>query len=173
MPGLSYQRYTHCKNKYCVLQAQELKIGHLQRNLYVSVTVISWLDWAYKSSTCDVMSTAPPLILWWSNLEILFDPLHRSSPFIGELRCQAIQKEHGLYIVERRFCYVIFNSHMFNAPRFNSEKDVSFNFFFTFKCYHNNNGCTVDKSVELRWVVWGVAEPNPKSSLYCEMSIFQ
>jgi hypothetical protein len=23
------------------------------------------------------------------------------------------------------FCYVIFNSHMFNAPRFNSEKDVS------------------------------------------------
>jgi hypothetical protein len=24
-----------------------------------------------------------------------------------------------------RFCYVIFNSHMFNAPRFNSEKDVS------------------------------------------------
>jgi hypothetical protein len=24
-----------------------------------------------------------------------------------------------------RFCYVIFNSHMFNAPRFNSEEDVS------------------------------------------------
>jgi hypothetical protein len=24
---------------------------------------------------------------------------------------------------------VIFNSHMFNAPRFNSEKDVSLNFF--------------------------------------------
>jgi hypothetical protein len=23
------------------------------------------------------------------------------------------------------FCYVIFNSHMFNAPRFNSGKDVS------------------------------------------------
>jgi hypothetical protein len=23
------------------------------------------------------------------------------------------------------FCYVIFNSHMFNAPTFNSEKDVS------------------------------------------------
>jgi hypothetical protein len=29
-----------------------------------------------------------------------------------------IGKYHG-------FCYVIFNSHMFNAPRFNSEKDVS------------------------------------------------
>jgi hypothetical protein len=26
---------------------------------------------------------------------------------------------------------VIFNSHMFNAPRFNSEKDVSLNFLFT------------------------------------------
>jgi hypothetical protein len=29
-----------------------------------------------------VSSTAPPLILWWSNLEILFFPLHRSSSFI-------------------------------------------------------------------------------------------
>jgi hypothetical protein len=45
-------------------------------------------------------STAPPLILWWSNLEILFGPLHRSSPFIGELRCQAIHMEHGPYIAE-------------------------------------------------------------------------
>jgi hypothetical protein len=45
--------------------------------------------------------TAPPFILWWSNLEILFGPLHRSSPFIGELRCQAIQIEHGPYIAER------------------------------------------------------------------------
>jgi hypothetical protein len=48
-----------------------------------------------------VSSTAPPFILWWSNLEILFGPLHRSSPFIGELRCQAIQMEHGPYIAER------------------------------------------------------------------------
>jgi hypothetical protein len=30
-----------------------------------------------------VLSTAPPFILRWSNLEILFGPLHRSSPFIG------------------------------------------------------------------------------------------
>jgi hypothetical protein len=29
-------------------------------------------------------------------LEILFAPLNRSSPFIGELRCQAIQMEHAL-----------------------------------------------------------------------------
>jgi hypothetical protein len=43
-----------------------------------------------------VSSTAPPFILWWSNLELLFGPLHRSSPFIGELRCQAIQMELGL-----------------------------------------------------------------------------
>jgi hypothetical protein len=48
-----------------------------------------------------VSSTAPPFILWWSDLDILFGPLHRSSPFIGELRCQAIQMEHGPYIAER------------------------------------------------------------------------
>jgi hypothetical protein len=36
-----------------------------------------------------VSSTAP-------NLELLFRPLHRNSPFTGELRCQAIQMEHGL-----------------------------------------------------------------------------
>jgi hypothetical protein len=47
-----------------------------------------------------ISSTAPPYILWWSNLEILFCPLHRSSPFIGELRCQAIQMEQS-YIAER------------------------------------------------------------------------
>jgi hypothetical protein len=48
-----------------------------------------------------VSSSAPPLILWWSNSELLVGPLHRSSPFIGELRCQAIQIEHGPYITER------------------------------------------------------------------------
>jgi hypothetical protein len=32
---------------------------------------------------------------------VLFAPLHRSSLFIGGLRCQAIQTEHGPYIVER------------------------------------------------------------------------
>jgi hypothetical protein len=40
-------------------------------------------------------------LLWWSNLEILFSPLHRSFPFIGGLRCQAIETEHGPYIAER------------------------------------------------------------------------
>jgi hypothetical protein len=50
---------------------------------------------------CHVSSTAPPFTLWWSNLEILFGPLHRRSPFIGELRCQAIQMEQGPYIAER------------------------------------------------------------------------
>jgi hypothetical protein len=33
-------------------------------------------------------------ILWWSNLERLFARLHRSSPFIRGLRCQAIRTEH-------------------------------------------------------------------------------
>jgi hypothetical protein len=49
-----------------------------------------------------VLSTAPPCILWWSNLEILFAPLHRSSPFIGGLPCQAIQTEHGPYTVYQK-----------------------------------------------------------------------
>jgi hypothetical protein len=40
-------------------------------------------------------------ILWWSNLEILFGPLHRTFPFLGELRCQAIQTEHDPYVAER------------------------------------------------------------------------
>jgi hypothetical protein len=39
------------------------------------------------------------------NLELpgttVFAPLHRSSPFIGGLRCQAIQTEHSPYIAER------------------------------------------------------------------------
>jgi hypothetical protein len=48
-----------------------------------------------------VLSTAPSFILWWSNLEILFAPLHRSSPFIGGLCCQGIQTEHGPDIAER------------------------------------------------------------------------
>jgi hypothetical protein len=47
------------------------------------------------------LSTAPPFILRLSDLEILFVLLHRSSPFIGGLRCQAIQTEHGPYIAER------------------------------------------------------------------------
>jgi hypothetical protein len=55
-----------------------------------------------------VSSTAPPFILWWSNLEILFGPLHRSSLFIGELRCQAIQMEHG---VKRCFIFTHYYSH--------------------------------------------------------------
>jgi hypothetical protein len=48
-----------------------------------------------------VSSTAPPFILWWSILEILFSPFHRSYPFICELPCQAIQMEQGPYIAER------------------------------------------------------------------------
>jgi hypothetical protein len=31
----------------------------------------------------------------------VFAPLHRSSPFVQRLRCQAIQTEHGPYITER------------------------------------------------------------------------
>jgi hypothetical protein len=31
----------------------------------------------------------------------VFAPLHRSSPFIGGQRCQAIQTEQGPYVTER------------------------------------------------------------------------
>jgi hypothetical protein len=51
--------------------------------------------------SCIVDSAASYTVLWWSNLEILFGHLHRRSPFIGELRCQAIHTEHGLNIAER------------------------------------------------------------------------
>jgi hypothetical protein len=48
----------------------------------------------------NVSWTAPPLILWWSNLEILFGPLHRSSPFIEELRCHIAERtQKAGYIV--------------------------------------------------------------------------
>jgi hypothetical protein len=64
--------------------------------------LMTWLSLQVVYLWRHVSSTATPFILWWSILEILFGPLHRSSPFIGELRCQAIQMEHGLtYIAER------------------------------------------------------------------------
>jgi hypothetical protein len=40
-----------------------------------------------------------------------------------------LRKVH-ICCINNRFCYVIFNSHMFNAPRFNSEKDVSLKLLF-------------------------------------------
>jgi hypothetical protein len=45
-----------------------------------------------------VLSTAPPFILWWSNLEILFGPLHRSSPFmescaVNQFKWNTVQRE--------------------------------------------------------------------------------
>jgi hypothetical protein len=44
-----------------------------------------------------VSSTAPPFILWWSNLEILFGPLHRRSPFIGESTVKQFKWNTVLY----------------------------------------------------------------------------
>jgi hypothetical protein len=67
----------------------------------------------------DVLLTAPLFILWWSNLEILFTPLHRSSPFIGELCCQAIQTEHGSYIAERTQKAVYIVRCLWPAPTIN------------------------------------------------------
>jgi hypothetical protein len=77
--------------------------------------------------------------------------------------------------------YVIFNSHMLTLRGSTLKKMLPYkNFYFkwgqytcgapqrltafgarTFYCYHNKNGSqsTVDKTVELRWVVYRVAEP--------------
>jgi hypothetical protein len=78
---------------------------------------ISWVDWVFYLWR-HVLSTAPPFILWWSNLEILFPPLHRSSPYIAGLRCQAIQTEHGPYIAERTQKAVYIVIHMSIVTRY-------------------------------------------------------
>jgi hypothetical protein len=44
--------------------------------------------------------------------------------------CIDCNNSRSIFYITYGFCYVIFNSHMFNAPRFNSEKDVSLQFFF-------------------------------------------
>jgi hypothetical protein len=72
-----------------------VKTGFVHRYLMSRLSLQVFYLWRHVSAT------APPFILWWSNLEILFALLHRNSPFIGGLRCQAIQTEHGLYIAER------------------------------------------------------------------------
>jgi hypothetical protein len=80
-------------NSVCYFQPQ---------GLFTHIYLMSRLSLKVFYLWRNVLSTAPPpFILWWSNLEILFAPLHRSSPFIGGLRCQAIQTEHGPYIAER------------------------------------------------------------------------
>jgi hypothetical protein len=71
------------------------RVGSAHRYLMSRLSLQVFSLWRH------VLSTAAPFILWWSNLEILFAPLHRSSPFIRELRCQAIHTEHGLYTAER------------------------------------------------------------------------
>jgi hypothetical protein len=96
-------------------QTRKLLVLHGSRRKFMVSITCHWLpfsgkDYRYLMTRLNlqvfylwrhVSSTAPPLILWWSNLEILVAPLHRSSPFIGELRCQAIQMEHGPYITEK------------------------------------------------------------------------
>jgi hypothetical protein len=67
---------------------------------------ISWVDWAYKSSTVPVTSfvndrTAIYIMVVKIRNTFAPPPLNRSSLFIGGLRCQAIQTEQGPYIAER------------------------------------------------------------------------
>jgi hypothetical protein len=75
----SMNRWTHCIHRYLISRLS-LQVFYLWRH---------------------VSSTSRPFILWWPNLELLFAPLHRSSPFIRGLRCQAIQTENSPYITER------------------------------------------------------------------------
>jgi hypothetical protein len=69
-------------------------------------------------------------------------PLHRSSPFIGGLRCQAIQMEHGPYIAEitQKVVYIVRclwlapsvadpDQNLFIRP--GSIEDISIHTFFT------------------------------------------
>jgi hypothetical protein len=112
-------QYTHFSPLLWVLEWRELPpIARQLRSLSEQSKIAAWTNIAEPEGAAHrylmsrlslqvfylwrhVSSTAPPLILWWSNLEIQFGPLHRSSPFIGELRCQAIQTEHVPYIAER------------------------------------------------------------------------
>jgi hypothetical protein len=89
---LFIQRGGECGRK---LKQNKIATGIIHRYLMSKLSLHVFYLWRH------VLSTAPPFILWWSNLEILFAPLHRSSPFIRELRFQAIQTEHGPYMTER------------------------------------------------------------------------
>jgi hypothetical protein len=98
--------------RFVILDSETLRTVQKQAFSFWRATTNSFLHFAHRYLMTrlslqvvylwrHVSSTAPPLILWWSNLEIPFGPLHRSSPFIGGLRCQTIQMEHGPYIAER------------------------------------------------------------------------
>jgi hypothetical protein len=52
-------------------------------------------------SSCIVESAAIYIMVVKFRNTVLIAPLHLSSPFIGGLRCQAIQTEHGPYITVR------------------------------------------------------------------------
>jgi hypothetical protein len=100
----------------------------IKRLAPVEIIDISGVDWAYKSSTCDVMYCRQFRHLQYImviKFRILFAPLHRSSPFIGGLRCQAIQTEHGPYIAERtkKAVYIVrclwLKLHMFKNCTYN------------------------------------------------------
>jgi hypothetical protein len=71
-----WERQSPSKTLYCCC--------HVQNRFYAHRYLMSWLSLQVVYLWRHVSSTAPPFILWWTNFEILFGPLHRSSPFIGE-----------------------------------------------------------------------------------------
>jgi hypothetical protein len=120
------------------LQLQLMRLRH--RYLISRLSLQVFYLWRH------VLSTSPPFILWWSNIEILFAPLHRSSPFIGGLRCQALQTEHGPYIAERTQEAVYIVRYLWaTAPRLLYLKRVVTSFllfsclfrYFCFNCVSN------------------------------------
>jgi hypothetical protein len=80
-------------------------IEWLTKTIFLKRSIdISWLDWGYKSSTCDVMcivDSAATYIMVVKFRNTSWPPPPQLSLHIGELRCQAIQIEHGPYITER------------------------------------------------------------------------
>jgi hypothetical protein len=64
--------------------------------------------------------------LWWE-----YSTYTNYTRFCEKFTLQKSSAPFLLFLGKSGFCYVIFNSHMFNAPRFNSENDVSLQNFFT------------------------------------------
>jgi hypothetical protein len=67
-----------------------------------------------------VLSTAPPFILRWWHLEILFDPLSCSSSFLGGQRWQSIQMGHSRAYKGKEWGWSRYSSHFYDFSSNNS-----------------------------------------------------
>jgi hypothetical protein len=76
----------------CTVQCIPAGTGLSHRYLMDRLPIHGFYLWRH------ILSTAPPFIFWWWKFEILFEPLPRSSPFIGGQCLQPIQMGHSLHI---------------------------------------------------------------------------